>query len=222
MKIAVYTCITSNYDSLSKIFPGQNHNIDFICFTDNQNLVYQSGNWSIRNIPDELCNLSSVKQQRIIKACPHRFLREYDLTLWVDGNIDIISDINNFINGYYSDNIDMWSRKHPSRKCIYSEAKEVVRRKKDYIGNITPQIDRYKKEGFPQNYGLHETGIIMRKNNTQISLFGNLWAKEIFDGSHRDQLSFDYCRWKLDFNVGELKISNLMNNKNFRLRNHGC
>lgn len=35
MKLAIYTCITHDYDSVSNISPNQNPNIDFICFTDN-------------------------------------------------------------------------------------------------------------------------------------------------------------------------------------------
>lgn len=50
---------------------------------------------------------------------------------------------------------------------------------------------------------------------------GNMWAKEIMDGSHRDQLSFDYCAWKTGIDVGPLKVGNLLKDRNFRMRRHG-
>lgn len=55
MKAVCYTCITGNYDKLHDplVVP---HDIDFICFTNNQQL--KSNIWKIRSIPQELDNLS--------------------------------------------------------------------------------------------------------------------------------------------------------------------
>ena len=55
----------------------------------------------------------------------------------------------------------------------------------------------------------------------RVMRFGNLWAKEILDCSHRDQLSFDYCVWKTGIRVGKLDVGNLLKNKDFRMRRHG-
>lgn len=222
MKICVYTCITGNYDGLSKIYPSQNPNIDFICFTDNQELEYCSGNWNIRSIPNELNYLSKVKQQRIIKACPNRYLQDYDVSLWIDGNISIVSDIYKFLKKYNIEKIPFFTKKHPCRNCIYEEAKKVLQMKKDFPQNVNPQIERYRKEGFPENFGLHETGVILRRHREVcVHVFGNMWAKEIMTFSHRDQLSFDYCRWKTEIQIGHLQIGNLTKDSNFRWRTHG-
>ena len=37
-------------------------------------------------MPQELDGLSNVKKQRMVKICPHKWLREYDLSVWVDGS----------------------------------------------------------------------------------------------------------------------------------------
>ena len=62
---------------------------------------------------------------------------------------------------------------------------------------MKPQMDRYKKEGFPENYGLLQSNILLRKHNKQdcIKLMEE-WFNEIKNGSHRDQLSFNYVSWK--------------------------
>lgn len=65
--------------------------IDYICFTDNIDLL--SDIWQIRLIPDELRNLSNVKKQRVIKICPHRYLREYDISIWIDGSMQVQGDL---------------------------------------------------------------------------------------------------------------------------------
>ena len=80
----IYTCLTGGYDRLEQpaaIAPDW----DYICFTDNMRM--KGGAWKLRPIPEELKHLSNVKKQRVIKICPHRYLKEYDISIWVDGNI---------------------------------------------------------------------------------------------------------------------------------------
>lgn len=221
MKIIVYTCIVGDYDRLSKVAPGQGRDVDFICFTDNPQLSYQAGNWSVVGMPPEVQSLPLVKQQRVVKACPQRYLPPCDASLWVDGNISILCDVERFILKYDLRRTWIYAKGHPLRKCVFAEAKAVLNLKKDIKKTVDFQMERYRKEGLPLNNGLHETGILLRRSCQENQLFGNLWAKEIMEGSHRDQLSFDYCKWKLSQRVGLLKVGNLLKDENFRWRRHG-
>jgi hypothetical protein len=86
---------------------------------------------------------------------------------------------------------------HPKRTCIYSEASAVISLRKDTSENIRPQLDRYKAEGFPANYGLLQSNILIRKHNEPDCIrLMEAWSEEVMNGSHRDQLSFNYCCWK--------------------------
>lgn len=222
MKIAVYTCITGGYDSVKNISTQNNTDIDFICFTDNPNNDFKPSNWTFRNIPQDLIQLSKVKQQRLIKILPHKYLPEYDISLWIDGNIEIIGDVYEFIKQYDLNKYSLFTRKHPGRKCIYEEAKAVLNLKKDTKETVECQLCKYREQGFPPNFGLEETNVILRNHkDVNCKMLCNMWAKEIVSGSHRDQLSFDYCRWKNDFKIGYLNAPNLMKNKYFRLERHG-
>ena len=158
----------------------------------------QTSVWELRPIPEELKGLTPVKQQRIIKICPHKYLSEYDESIWVDGSIDILSNLNGFISKYCNNpNKSVFIRKHPCRACIYKEAIACISLKKDTAEHINPQIEKYKSEGFPSNYGLVESNIIYRKHNDPYCIkLMDLWANEILNGSHRDQLSFNYALWK--------------------------
>jgi hypothetical protein len=70
-----------------------------------------------------------------------------------------------------------YTRKHPTRNCIYDEANSVLKFKKDSVKNIDFQISEYKKEGFPKNYGLIESAIIIRKHNeSKCIILDNKWA----------------------------------------------
>ena len=190
----VYTCITGDYDSLLE--PTYLcDDFDYICFTDNQNMT--SDVWEIRSLPKETDGLSQVKKQRYVKINPHKCLSEYDLSIWVDGNIELNGDLNKFLDNTLKDDCAIYIPKHPQRDCIYNEAEAVLSMKKDTIGNVIPQIDEYEKEGFPRNYGLVQSNIIVRKHNDKncIKLM-ECWFDELKNKSHRDQLSFNYVCWK--------------------------
>lgn len=186
--IVIYTCITKGYDTL--IIP-QYRNYKFVCFTDD--MTINSNGWTLYKIPESLNSLTPVKQQRYIKTHPHEFFKEYKYSIWVDANIQLLKDPKIFVSPKYSIEIPA----HPIRKCIYAEGKECIRLKKDIPLKVNTQLNRYKKEGFPKNYGLPQSNIIIRKHNDPncIKLMEDWW-KEIEQGSHRDQLSFSYVSWK--------------------------
>lgn len=192
-KKVLYTCITGNYDVLR--CPKLAEGFDYVCFTDNAQVM--SNIWKIRKIPNELLKLSKVKQQRAIKVNPHKYLKEYDISIWVDGCMDITGDLNDFLSEKCKGEECIFIPTHPSRKCIYKEADTCVKMKKDTVDIINPQMERYEKEGFPKNFGLVQSNIIIRKHNDpNCAKLMNTWWNEIEKGSHRDQLSFNYAVWK--------------------------
>lgn len=219
MRVVCYTCITGGYDSLRqpKVV---SEGIDFVCFTDNQNI--KGGVWQLKPIPEELQYLSNVKKQRVLKICPHRYLKEYDVSIWVDGNIEILQDLNNFIKQYDLKKCSLYVRVHPSRRCIYAEAEACLRMHKDTKQNIDPQIEAYREEGYPKNIGMAETNILLRKHNDiKCQMVCNLWASELLKYSHRDQLSFNYACWKMKFIYGSMKNEfKTINNSTFQLHYH--
>lgn len=221
MKICVYTCITGTYDVLKdpEVIPA---NIDFICFTDNPDLT--SFIWKFRQIPEELQDLSQVKKQRIVKICPHRYLSDYDVSIWVDGNLDIKADLNEFIADYDLDKYHLYSRIHSIRNCVYAEAKEIILLHKDIAENIDPIVERYRHEGFPEHIGMAETNVILRRHNeSDCKKFCQAWAAELLRYSHRDQMSFNYIAWKMQFPIGYLTKNYSLSkerDKYFRIRLH--
>lgn len=193
-KKVVYTCITGDYDSLIEpkyITDG----FDYICFTDNKEI--KSDVWIIKPLPQETDGLSQVKKQRYVKINAHKVVGEYDLSIWVDGNVEIKGDLNVFLKKTLADDCSVYVPTHPSRKCIYAEARAVVSMRKDTNAIVNKQMDRYKKEGFPTNYGLLQSNIMLRKhNNADCIRLMEKWFSELKEESHRDQLSFNYASWK--------------------------
>ena len=157
-----------------------------------------------------------------MKICPHRYLKDYDVSIWVDGNIAIVGNLYQFIKQYDLDKVPFYTRVHPARNCIYDEANACIRMNKDSSESIKKQVERYKNEGYPKHIGLVETGIILRKHNEEIcKCIDDMWATELLLNSHRDQLSFNYICWKKHFIPGVLKNEFKLNNQFFKLQKHG-
>lgn len=205
-KIACYTCITNRYDILRPI-KYLSRSIDFICFTDDKSL--NSYQWQLRDIPDDLKHLPKVKQQRILKIYPQKYLSDYDASLWVDSNFSINCDIEkDFLPQFDLSKFSLYTNKHPLRDCIYEEEKECIARGKDIFQNTHSQIEKYKQENMPKHIGLAETNLILRDHHDpKCKEVMELWKSEVLNGSHRDQLSFNYACWKLGFRYGYLYLN---------------
>jgi len=218
MKIAVYTSIIGKYDNLvtPKVKPD---GFDFICFTD-QDL--QSDVWKIKKVlPIYKDNTRTARKYKIL---PHRYLPEYDISIWVDGNENIVGNVSEMLDVYLInsnmavyDHMSCWDK----RNCIYKEADAIFQlgRKnmdrtpergtknfKDNPNIIKQQIEKYKSEGFPKDFGLIVSGVIFRKhNNPDIVKCMEDWWVELKYGSKRDQLSFNYCTWKNNTNFNWIR-----------------
>ena len=203
---------------------------DFICFTDNPN--YESNYWKVVLTPKIYDGARDSKKPKIL---PHRYLKDYDISVWVDGDVKITDDINQLVDKYlYDKDYAVFNHEFCGitttgnlnvRKCIYDEAKFIKwlgdnhprKHYKDNLDVINNQIERYKKEGYPRNNGQARNTIIIRRHkNPKVIKVMKDWWQEVSYGSKRDQLSFPYVAWKnnLDFNFINEDIDN---NKWFKL-----
>ena len=194
-KKVLYTCVTNGYDTL-KDPKFITMDFDYVCFTDDKTM--KSDIWDIRPLPKECADIPANKKQRLVKILPHLTLKDYDLSIWVDGNVEICGDLDEFIRENASDKMcSVFIPAHPKRDCIYAEERAVLTARKDVASNTNPQIAKYKKEGFPKHYGLVQSNIIVRRHNYNgCRKLMEAWFKEIKEHSHRDQLSFNYVLWK--------------------------
>ena len=197
---------------------------DYICFTDNPD--YKSDTWDVRIIPKIYDGARDSKKPKIL---PHRYLQDYDISIWIDGDVKITSDVDILVDKHLKDK-DYAVLNHEFcgisttgnlnvRKCIYEEAKFIKwlgdnhprKHYKDNLDIINNQVDRYRQEGYPENNGQARNTVILRRHHNQniIKTMEDWWT-EVKYGSKRDQLSFPYVAWKnqLDFNFIDEDIDN--------------
>lgn len=209
MRIAVYTSVFGGYDNLIHD-QFKMDGVDYICYTD---VDVESDLWEVRK-SSPIYN-DPNRNAKKYKVLPHRYLSKYDWSIWIDGNIKIISDIRKLCSGSPYKLYDHM-KTFDKRDCIYDEAQTILHfgkinsernpekgiyAWKDNPNLIVKQMDKYKTDGYPAKNGLSTTPIMVRNHmNTDVIKHNEDWWMEIKHHSKRDQLSFDYVAWKNQFN----------------------
>ena len=160
----IYTCITGGYDSVVE-HTCINKNFDYVLFTDNSELLAKKkiGIWEIR--PLVFNKLDNVKNARWHKTHPHTLFPKYKYSIWIDGNIDVLSkSLFEKFNEFISQNETIFAYRHAFRDCIYDEAETVCLLKKDYPRNVKKIVKILESEKYPRHLGLCETGVIIRSH----------------------------------------------------------
>ena len=163
-KIVIYTCITGDYDQLLELKNIDTQTFDYICFTNTKiKEVYPWKIIDISNIQYEM-NLSNQMFARYVKMNPHLFLSDYDLSIWINGNVSIIGDLKYFINMLNNKNYIL-TISHPFRNSIYEEINYCVKNKKDTFQNLNKLHKYLISEGFLNVPKLILSNIILRRHN---------------------------------------------------------
>jgi energy-coupling factor transporter ATP-binding protein EcfA2 len=221
-KKVVYTAITGDYENLKAPLHAA-EGWDYICFTDNANL--KSDFWQIRYYEKEALIESGAlrvdnprRLSKFFKMKPHVLLPSYNESFWIDGSFDIVGDINEYIDTYLKD-ADMLCFVHPERDCIYEESAVCVAGGLALRDEADEQMMRYREAGMPEHFGLIAGGLLYRKHTKNIAEFNDLWYNEILVGTSRDQMSFNYCCYRLNFKYDACPL-NYWDNAYFRWPTH--
>lgn len=216
-RIVVYTAVCDDYDILRD--PEYvNRECDYVCFCDRPSL----GTSVWRRQPFDRYFSDPTRTARRVKLLPHLYFRDYEISIWIDGNITIVGDIVQLVNRCLADApIAMYA--HPEgRTCIYKEGDACLQQKKDDPAVIHAQLEHYKNQGYPQEAGLYASYIIFRRHGDPLVIRTmEDWWRELLAFSRRDQLSFNYVADKNHIKVATIQ-GNIWteNNPHFRYNAH--
>jgi hypothetical protein len=187
---------------------------DYICFTDSDQ--YSSSVWEIKKVTP-LYSHGGLNNRKY-KVLPHRYLSEYEFSIYIDGDLKIINDLGKLADDFIKFPLSVLDHSLcginstgtlNTRNCIYDEANFIKwlgdnhprKHYKDNIQTIFKQMEKYKFENYPYKNGLARTSVIMRNHNDpQVIQIMEDWWLELKYWSKRDQLSFPYVCWKNNFN----------------------
>lgn len=218
-KIVVYTCITDGYDNVNEPY-FLSDKIKYICYSDKK---IDSNIWEYRPLPAKLEIYSSRDKNRYMKMHPMEFFEGYDYAIYIDGNVKIISDMSGLINAL-NNKIGLGMHLHVERDCIYKEGLICQLFRKGNYKKINAQLENYKREGFPEEYGMCECTIIISDINNEYakSILENWWKEYLYSLSGRDQLALPYVLWKNNIKIQDIGTlgNNLYKNPKFRVYTH--
>lgn len=222
-RVAIYTCITGNYDNVCEPYIIES-NCDYYIFTNNKKI--NSKVWKKKDIPYEMQNIGGdILINRYIKMHPYELFNEndYDYAVYIDGNISIISNISTFCDNT-SNKTGLAFHKHYNKTCTYDEMKTCEIIGKGNCKKIKMQEKKYKKEGFPKNYGLFECNVIVSNLHNSIGkeILNNWWSEFEKSSSLRDQICLPYSLWKKGYKSSDIGIieNNVFLNKKIRINKH--
>jgi hypothetical protein len=191
MRIVTYTCITNNYEGPKN--PPRPEGSQWFLFTDDPGMDLRGTPWRPKGIREYKFTNPQHEARWYKIAAPYVHFPDADYWVWIDASITPLISIPELIERYPG---DLVAFSHPDRMCAYDEGLEIK------ACNLAPhwlvdvQMSTYRREGFPANFGLVETKVVIRKNTSYNWHFSRLWLAEVLAFTHRDQLSFDYVRWR--------------------------
>ena len=204
LKIAVYSCIVGSYDRLIEpvfVEPG----VDYLMFTDQE--IPEFSSWKKIDITrmEEYGELSNSMMNRKIKIMQCSALQEYDYTIYIDGNIEVVSGVSPIITDMGRTSFGV--HYHRRRDCIYDEVISVKHLKRIKGEEMDQQMRIYKKDGFPRHFGMFENSILIRDNRDDETLeLMREWWDEFCRFPTRDQLSLPYVIWKQGYSREKILI----------------
>ena len=194
-KRIIYTSVFGGYD---KVTEQNSDGWDWKCFSEKNSLSLYTDN---------------TRNAKKFKVLPHRYLKDYEYSIFIDGNMYVVGRFNfdDLIDKYLNDSnvafFDHSQNQMDPRNCIYDEYNAIIhlgnndpnKNYKDDTNVMNEQVNRYYKEGYPPHNGLITGMVILRRHNEKdcIETMEDWWT-EIKYNSKRDQLSFNYCAWKND------------------------
>lgn len=194
-RLVVYTVLVGDKEPLGNPLsrlPGGGESdlhIEFVCFTDNRAL--QSDVWKFEYLDGR--HLPPEKMSRRPKALPHEYLRDSDLSLYIDNIVTFkrlpTSDDLKFHGDYLFRVFP-----HATRRQLMEEADAIAILGYDDVDKVCGQLDFYAAiMPLDTIKPVSTCTVILRTHNhPKLIEFGVAWWEHILNFSRRDQMSFDF------------------------------
>jgi hypothetical protein len=166
---------------------------------------------------------------RYFKVQAHKIFPGYDAFIWMDGNIQIKNStfVAEMMAALQEASIAI--ARHPSRDCIYDEAKFVtdgIRNGSNYLSarydpvSISWQVAEYSNAGHPAHFGLWWCGLFARRVNERVNRFFDRWWNECLCWSNNDQISFAYLAERLNLEINSIAWGDFNENATYKRHHH--
>ena len=220
MNKCIYTVVINDYDYTFQPIDSE-VGTDYIVFTDNSNLRVEG--WVTRLIDMSLLTeLGPSKTNRYYKFFPHKFLGDYDVSVYIDGNIRLIGSLKTLFHDFLTSDSEIGLLKHPLRTNVAEEVEACIERNKVKSADILrDEYLGYLADGFLDKQGMTENNVIIRLHNSENIIDAmRLWWSYLEQSAGRDQISFPFVRQQMKLNEKVYEFNARVDNPYFRLYSH--
>jgi FkbM family methyltransferase len=201
----VYTCVIGDYEQLNEQAVAKESTIPFICLTDNARLTSET--WKIIQV-EPLFLADPIRSHRILKILPHRYLPNFDASLYIDNAVILIEPPENFLDEFAG---DFSLPTHSFRDNLLGEFLEVKKLGFD---------DEIRINEYLNHVALTDPAALMERPYWAGMLYRNhrsetvrhaleMWAAHVLRYSRRDQLSANVVFRQSGLNPNRINIDNL-------------
>jgi hypothetical protein len=196
-KVTLYTAVYGTSDWI-KPAPKVPDGVQCLFYTDTEAQAFEASlqGWIGVPVPHNIVTLKGdpritapMLAHKWWKCHPDVACPGADISLWVDGSMEINTDdyVERCLEALGTDD---WSCvRHPVRGCIYPEGEFSATLTWRYDPeSILAQIAFYK-QFHPPNWGLIATGANVRRHTPKVLEVSHQWWDECLQWSHQDQLS---------------------------------
>ena len=222
-RLAIYTSVWGNYDKIMEpIIKGPN--CDYYIITDQE--IPNKSIWKKiepKNQPEGFATWHPAIKNRYYKMHPHEIFKEYEYSIYIDGNVRPVTDLYPFLIHMKKHHKEFALFRHPIFDCLYDSAEHLKKIELVDSSVMDLQVEKYRLQEFPEKFGFFECGLILRKHHVmKCQRAMETWWNEYQNGVKRDQQSFTYALWKNGIDTSDVCIlgDNIRENSRIKLNNH--
>ena len=190
-----YTCLVGGYDELRQPL-AIDESFDYVCFTDHVT-AERIGVWQLRPIPFK--TRDKVLLSRYAKILPHKVLADYEYSVYMDANVQILTaDFYDVLTQHIEAGDLIAQVPHPHRKCVYQELYACWHHGMiSLLANVSMRRALHRMK-MPECFGLYENNLILRRHNDGVvANVSDLWWRSFRSSmARRDQLTLMPVYWQ--------------------------
>jgi hypothetical protein len=187
-RVCVYVTLFGQYEDLLEQPIFADSAVDFICITDDPEL--ESDSWQIRVVQPVIVT-DPARSSRYPKICPHRFLEDYDVSLYIDNSVLLTRTPEEIVSALLPDGAGFSAVEHSFRETVLDEFHEVLEVGYETAWVCSEQLEHYRLS-HPEVLAMKPLigGVLIRRHMRRDVIEAmELWWFNVLRFSRRDQLS---------------------------------
>lgn len=174
--------------------------LDYICFTDKkEKWGTKEGVWEYRKMEKREENESNSSMYYRYKIKPQEVLAEYDYSIWVNAQMQIIGEVEQLYD-IYGEGSSFLAFPAYVQDNLYEAVRTGLSTDDENI-QLRRKLLHYREAGFPEHFGMISTNMMYRNHQDEtLNRVMDIWWQESEECQQLREFGFSYAAWKCGLN----------------------